>query len=692
MSAVGTSFSSKLLQAKLASVRGKQLSVALGTGVAWMVLAGVVLLALGMYVDWHIDLKRETRILFLVIDVIVLSIVFSRHIATPLTNQPSDERVALDVEKATPEFQTRLIAATQFGQSNEVEDTGAVFVRALVRETEDMSRPRDFSSIVPMQGLARAFFMGLLVVGLGALVYNKDPIKIGDLLKRAFLTPGVAVPRDTHMDSITAHYLDDQFSEPRDIFARQDNIQIKVTIKDSSRVKHPDTAKIVIKYPSGKSDADDKLKNIAPTGEPGVYQFIVKNAGESFTVVASANDSFSITREIKVVSRPAIREIRFVQEYPSYTGVNPVTRNPGDLTLLAGSNLKIEMDATKPITRWQLRAIRADGSSTDRDMEGSKSTKLSTTMTNLVDIARLRIKLWDENGFDSRNEAEYRIKILPDKPPMVRLLNARKETKVTTRARLPIRVSVRDDYGVDKVMLQAAPVNTPPLPPKILPLEAGQSVIEYEWNLGEAKLPIGTEIKYWVEAFDAAPESNNGTSRKLIAQVVTDKEKRDELFNRATDSLTGVNESADKEEKLNLELGMIISRPREKHIADRVDNMGNKIRSQWFPDIEDVKWKILGFHHQGNLAFVETSCAPSVGSGRVVWVVLFPNESQLEESVLPPEPDPIGVYLKEESGYTLHEKKNLEEIDGIESLPKALPNSIRRTFERQGTALVNEEE
>ena len=88
MSTAGTPFSSKLLQAKLASVRGKQLYVALGTGVAWMVLAGVVLLALGMYIDWHIDLGRETRIFFLVIDVIVLSIIFSRHIATPLTNQP----------------------------------------------------------------------------------------------------------------------------------------------------------------------------------------------------------------------------------------------------------------------------------------------------------------------------------------------------------------------------------------------------------------------------------------------------------------------------------------------------------------------------------------------------------------------------------------------------------------------------
>jgi len=677
MSTTRTPFFSKLLRDKLASVRVKQLYVALGTGVAWICLASVVLLALGMYIDWHIDLRKETRILLLVIDVIMLSMIFSRYIATPLTNQPSDERVALAVEEATPEFQTRLIAATQFGQSSTTNDTGAVFVRALVKETEGIAQTKDFKSIVPVHELARALFVGLLVIGLSALAYSKAPIKIGDLLKRALLTPGVAVPRDTHMDSITFHYLDHQSSEPREIFARQDNILIKVAIKGSSRLKNPDSARITIKYAGGKIDTDNKLQNIAPSGEPGLYQYAIKKAGESFTVTASANDSFPISKEIKVVPRPAVKEIRFVQKYPSYTELVPVNRNPGDLKLLTGSDLEIEVNATKPITRWQLRATSADENSTEWEIDGVKGAGLSTTMTNLVDVARLRIKLWDEHGFDSRNEAEYRIKILPDKPPVVRFLNAKKETKVTTRANLPIKILIRDDYGVSKVVLNSTFGNSPPLP-KPLPMEPGQSIIEYEWDLSEVKPLVGTEIKYWVEAFDDAPKQNNGTSRNLAALVVTDAEKRDELVNRATDSLTGVNESADKEEKLNLELSMIISRPREKYIATRVNNIGTKIRSLWFPDIKEVKWEILGFHHQGNLAFVETSCTPNVGSNRVIWVIIFPSTGQLEG-------ESIGVYLQEESGYVLHKQKNLEEINGIETLSKSLPNSIRRTFDRHRT-------
>ena len=47
-------------------------------------------------------------------------------------------------------------------------------------------------------------------------------------------------------------------------------------------------------------------------------------------------------------------------------------------------------------------------------------------------------------------------------------------------------------------------------------------------------------------------------SRELFALVVTDEEKRRDLNNRATDSITGVNETAIDQEKLNRELGEII--------------------------------------------------------------------------------------------------------------------------------------
>ena len=109
MSNARTAHSSELLRGKLAAVRNKQLYVALSTGVSWLVLAAAVLLAGGMLIDWKYDLTRDVRMLFLMVDTVVLVTIFLRHIYTPLTTQPDDDEVALEVEKATPEFRSRLI-------------------------------------------------------------------------------------------------------------------------------------------------------------------------------------------------------------------------------------------------------------------------------------------------------------------------------------------------------------------------------------------------------------------------------------------------------------------------------------------------------------------------------------------------------------------------------------------------------
>ena len=72
-------------------------------------------------------------------------------------------------------------------------------------------------------------------------------------------------------------------------------------------------------------------------------------------------------------------------------------------------------------------------------------------------------------------------------------------------------------------------------------------------------IDLGMEIKYWVLAYDGrTPEPGMGKRRELTALVVSDDEKRRDLQNRATDSITGINETAARQEKLNVQLGEII--------------------------------------------------------------------------------------------------------------------------------------
>jgi hypothetical protein len=123
---------------------------------------------------------------------------------------------------------------------------------------------------------------------------------------------------------------------------------------------------------------------------------------------------------------------------------------------------------------------------------------------------------------------------------------------------------VRDDYAVDQVVLKYTHGNAPPQSLTLKPETPGQSfgdraLIPFDWIIRDLKPPAGTEIEYWIEATDrCAPQQGRGESRHLLAIVVSDDEKRRDLQNRASDSITGVNETASTQEKLNQELGEII--------------------------------------------------------------------------------------------------------------------------------------
>ena len=190
-------------------------------------------------------------------------------------------------------------------------------------------------------------------------------------------------------------------------------------------------------------------------------------------------------------------------------------------------------------------------------------------------ITGFSVKLLDEFGFESRDEAVYRVTMLPDKPPVVRVLRpVRKEEKVTQRALLPIMISVKDDYGVDTLTLKYTDIAGSVRSILIEPEKklGSKKRVDYEWRIIDLKPQpqTGARMEYWIEATDScAPRAGVGQSRRLLAAVVTDDEKRQDLQNRATDSITGVNETAEDQEKLNRELGEII---RARAVPGSVEN------------------------------------------------------------------------------------------------------------------------
>ena len=190
-------------------------------------------------------------------------------------------------------------------------------------------------------------------------------------------------------------------------------------------------------------------------------------------------------------------------------------------------------------------------------------------------VTGFSVSLVDPAGIETRDPTVYRIDVLPDQPPAVRITYpVRSEDLVTARARLLIAFEATDDLGIAKLTLRykltrggegATELSTVE---KALEMDLGNDRPRdlrrrYEWNIADLKPPpaSGTVIEYWLEAADANDVSGPGIGRSehFTARVVSDQEKLADLMNRTNDMLNGVDDAARREEDLTKQLGGIIT-------------------------------------------------------------------------------------------------------------------------------------
>src|SRR5438046_2358017 len=140
---------SRLLADKIASVRRKHALLAALRGACAMLGVAVLLLAVGMLLDWYIEFPWRVRAAVLAIDLTVLTYLFLTYVAAPVIWGPDEDEAALMVERERPEFATRLIASAQLGRRGAVAaGVSPAIVPAEMSQTEDIAGPNIVSGAV----------------------------------------------------------------------------------------------------------------------------------------------------------------------------------------------------------------------------------------------------------------------------------------------------------------------------------------------------------------------------------------------------------------------------------------------------------------------------------------------------------------------------------------------------------------
>lgn len=542
---------SKTLIRKLRLLGNRLAYVNAGAELCRLFIILIAIISIQLLLDWWLDLNFAVRTGFLAIDLILLAWFLYYKVLINLIHKKDDEDLALLVEKHFPIFKDRLISSIQLAKIKpDQEGVSSVLLKSLIRETEQIAQPINFNSIVDTKPLARLGILAALCAMLSIVLCISNSDTVIPLIKRLALF-NEEIPRKTKVEVLTGDK----------IIGRGDSILISA--KASGII--PSAGELIISYESGRSakyllEKDKTDKNL--------FVRELENVQDSFKYRVKIFDGVSKYYTVKVVSRPQVAFIECIEQFPKYTGLTPVQRKPGDLGLLAGSILHLKITATKEIKSAFIHLAGLETNiagliNTTNRKQINASIKIPTNK-----LVGFSINLIDDFGISSKDQTLYRIDILPDKPPGVKIVYPERREELYTRlARVFIGFEASDDYGLSAVKLHYKIEDNNKSTENVIDFDLGnepQNNIRrrYEWNLSSLVPPPqeGTTIEYWLEVVDNNNETGPGIgfSERFIAKIVSEAEKRADLMNRVTEYIGNLENVATEQERLSKSLGEII--------------------------------------------------------------------------------------------------------------------------------------
>ena len=536
---------------RIEALRVRHVSVAVLTGMAMAVVVGVELLALAMFLDWWLELPWGVRLVSLIFQAALLGRILFVHVLAPILRQPGPDELALMVEKSRPEFRSRLIASLQLTRPEAVAaGTSASLVGALVSETEALARPGDFRKIISTERLKKFAMLAVFIPILAVFGFTTGRDTCGDLLRRAFLS-SVPVPRKTRI----------RVPDGDRVVGRGDTVRLEAFVEGII----PAQGKVEVKFRSRRTQEFPLEQNRENRVN---FARTLENIQDDFTYRFHLGDGVSQTFNVKAVPRPTVASIECEQEYPAYAGFPKAKRSLGDLSLLAGSVLRLKVTATKDLQRAEIKLVGIETNLPMRVVPERPREMTGEFHVPAKGLTGFQIQMLDSENMESRDSAVYRVDILPDKAPVVRITYPdRKEELLTRQATMLVGFDASDDFQISKVRLKYKTDAADAGAEKFIEMEMGGESLQrlrrrYEWKLPESLpgLEEGSQIEYWLEAED----NNNvtgpgvGATDHQLAKIVSPEEKRADLLNRAGDYLGSISDVASDQEKLNKNLGQII--------------------------------------------------------------------------------------------------------------------------------------
>jgi hypothetical protein len=506
--------------------------------------------------DWIFDLPWAVRLILLALDVALAAYVLHRYALTPWKNRLGAEYAALKIEQEISSFHSALISLLQLSHASQ----GAPALLGKLTETvtaeirrQGGSLPKKVVSAARLRRWTPPAFLILLIFSTALWFFWP---KSGTLLRRIALSHE-PLPTRTVVVAVTQNT-----SAP---------IGADITLSAKAEGVIPRNGRVQLVY------ADGKRQDIPVSGtvnEPAHFSVTLKNIQQSFHYRFFLNDgsgsSFSVTAQVP----PVLASLGGLQEYPPYLKLPDARMAAGNFSLMAGSTVRIQGEATQAL---QSANLQIEGANQIVPLKVSGKSISGEFKVPKDGVTGFSVAMVNQDGVPSQGNTVYHVEFVPDKPPTVEMSSpSNMQMSVLAGAKIRLIYKADDDHGIDRIVLKyeimtpegnGTSTSQPPAPAKEIPLPGPASAssasppaqpgapLSFIWDIATVQppWPLGTSVRYWIEARDNNDVTGPGrteTPHKTL-KVVSTEEKNAEMLETLTNIASELDKVYNTQKKAN---------------------------------------------------------------------------------------------------------------------------------------------
>lgn len=282
--------------------------------------------------------------------------------------------------------------------------------------------------------------------------------------------------------------------------------------------------------------------------------------------------------EINVVEYPLIKSFEGTVVFPSYTNKPPFTftEQNADLVVLPGSRINFSILSNKKLKEAKVVLLNEYYQGDKRLVDTNEiSLKIFEQKASGSFIASSSgyyyVQLKDYDNLEIPNPILYKINLIEDEYPQIKLLEPEYDVKLSESALLPMMIYIYDDFGFSNLFLHYRLKSSPYAEPwenfKNIEIpftrEKNEENIAYLWDLNKLQISPEDEYEFYLQVFDndivTGPKSERTQTLRVKLPPLEEalketSEKQQSISKELENALKKANELKKEMENINREL------------------------------------------------------------------------------------------------------------------------------------------